>query len=415
MIESPIGVLRRMPGPVRLLVLGTFVNKAGGFIVPYLTLVLSREFHMSGGQAGLLVMAYGIGSLVSIIAGGVLTDALGRRRTLLLSLLGSGTLAVAMSLAPSVRVFVPLLLLFGFLAELYRPASSAIIGDLLPSAERATGFALLRVAVNLGFAFGMGLGGLLVDWSWRALFAADGLTTAAFGLLVLASIAETRPATVAGAASVAAASPWSDRVYLGMLTASLGFSILVFSFFTALPLTVTLSAGYPAWAYGALTGTNGLLIALFEVSAVAALRPFRRLKVASAGMLITGVGFALTGLVMHWAWFLLTVVLWTIGEIMTIPQQMAFIADWAPPEVRGRYLGLYGATWSLGMALNPLIVLPLHARFPEAVFWPLLLLLVAPAAIVLRRLDREADRPERLRGHTDFRPAPVLPALTPEP
>ena len=415
MLENPIGILKRMPGPVRVLVLGSFVNKAGSFILPYLTLVLNREFHMTGGQAGLLVMAYGIGSLVSIITGGFLTDALGRRRTLLLSLLGSGSLAVAMSLVPSVRVFVPLLLLCGFLADLYRPASSAIIGDLLPSAERATGFALLRVAVNLGFAFGMGLGGLLVEWSWRVLFAADGITTALFGLIVFASIAETRPAVLEGALVAAGPSPWTDAVYLRMLVSSLGFSILVFSFFTALPLTVTISAGYPAWAYGVLTGMNGLLIAVFEVSAVVALRPFRRLKVASNGMLITGIGFALTGLVMHWSWFLLTVVLWTIGEIMTIPQQMAFIADWAPPEARGRYLGMYGATWSLGMALNPILVLPLHNRLPEALFWPLLIVLVAPAAIVLRRLDREADRPERLRGHTDLVPAPVLPALTPEP
>jgi MFS family permease len=413
MMESPLAVLKRMPRPVRILVAGTFVNKAGSFILPYLTLVLNREFHMTGGQAGALVTAYGVGSLVSIITGGVLTDALGRRRTLLLSLFGSGTLAVAMAFAPSARVFVPLLLLFGFLADLYRPASSAIIGDLLPSAERAAGFAALRVAVNLGFAMGMSLGGLLVDWSWRFLFAADGLTTAAFGLIVYASIAETRP--VAAQAGVpAASSPWRDWVYLQLVMASLGFSVVVFSFVTVLPLTITLSAGYPAWAYGVLAGANGLIIAAFEVSAVAALSAYRRLKVAALGMLLAGVGFGLTGFVMHWGWFLLTVVLWTAGEILTVPQQMAFIADWAPPEARGRYLGLYGATWSLGMAINPLVLLPLHARLPEPLFWPLLVLLVAPAAVALRRLDREADRPERLRGRVEILER-ALPVLSPDP
>jgi MFS family permease len=415
MLENPLAVMKRMPRPVRILIAGTFINKAGSFILPYLTLVLNREFHMTGGQAGALVMAYGVGSLVSIITGGVLTDALGRRRTLLLSLLGSGALAVAMAFSPSARVFVPLLVLFGFLADLYRPASSAIIGDLLPSEERASGFAALRVAVNLGFAVGMGLGGLLVAWSWRVLFAADGLTTAAFGLIVYASIAETRPALAQDTRVPAASSPWRDAVYLQMVVASLGFSILVFSFVTALPLTITVSAGYPAWAYGALSGANGLLIAAFEVSVVAALQRYRRLKVAAVGMLLAGVGFGLTGFVMHWSWFLFTVVLWTLGEILTVPQQMAFIADWAPAEARGRYLGLYGATWSLGMALNPILILPLHARLPEVVFWPLTILLVAPAALVLRRLDREADRPERLRGRAGGIVSVSFPALSPEP
>ena len=413
MVESPFALLRRLPAPVRLLIAGTFVNKAGSFILPYLTIVLHREFQLSEARTGALVMAYGTGSLVSILVGGMLTDALGRRQTLLLSLFGSGTLAVAMSLAPSMRAFVVILLLFGFLADLYRPASSAIISDLLPSSERAMGFAALRVAVNLGFALGMGLGGLLVDWSWRVLFAADGLTTAAFGVIVFVSIAETRPLVDLSATSTGP-SVWRDRVYAQLALASLGFSVLIFSFVTVLPLTITHAAGYPAWVYGALIAVNGILIAAFEVSAVAALARFRRLKVAATGMLVAGLGFALTGFVPHWAWFLLTVVLWTAGEILTVPQQMAFIADWAPPEARGRYLGLYSATWSLGMALNPLLLLPLHARLPEPLFWPLLLLLVVPSAIVLRRLDATADRPELLRGRGEAVP-PLLATPSTEP
>jgi len=413
-LRSPLHVVRGLPAPVPILIVGTFVNKAGSFILPYLTLVLAREFHLEDGQAAGLVMAYGIGSLVSILAGGYLTDRLGRRATLLLSLFGSGALALAMSAAASVRVFVPLLLLFGFLADLYRPASSAIISDRLASSERASGFAALRVAVNLGFAFGMVLGGLLVDWSWRLLFAADGLTTIAFGAIVLWKVGETRPAR----APVGALAPipvWRDVVYAQMLLASLAFATLVFSFLTVLPLTVTRSAGYPAWVFGVLVASNGVLIALFEVSAVEALRGKRRLKAAALGMLLAGVGFSLMGVVMHWAAFLVCMVLWTIGEILTVPQQMAFVSDWAPPAARGQYLGLYGATWSLGFALNPLLALPLHARLPEALFWPLHLLLVAPGIVLLLRLDRTADRPDRLRGHTTEKAPPLLPVPSSDP
>jgi MFS family permease len=399
-LTNPVRLLASLPRPARLLVIGTFVNKLGTFIMPYLTLVLQRELHLPAGQVGLVLAAQGVGSLASILVGGLLTDRLGRRVTLMLSLFGSGTLAIGMGLATSLSVFVPLLVGFGFLADLYRPAASAIIADVLPSAQRAVGFAGLRAAVNLGFSFGVALGGLIADWNWRVLFHADGLTTVLFGLMVYRLIGETRPPRVAAASqsTPSAETPWRDGVFLQLATTSLTFSMVLFSFFTVLPLTVTASAGYPAAVYGSLLAVNGFLIAAFEMSIVNGLRRFRRLRIAGFGLLITGLGFALTGFVMHWTWFLFTILVWTTGEILTGPQQTAFVADWAPPEARGRYLSVYQATWSLSVIINPLVLLPLHARLPEHVFWPLVSVLTVPSALLLLRLDRRADRPERLRG-----------------
>ena len=107
--------------------------------------------------------------------------------------------------------------------------------------------------------------------------------------------------------------------------------MIFFSDMTVLPLTVTVSAGYPAVVYGLLVGLNGLLIALFEISVVAALQHRRRLRVAALGARLCGIGFGLTGLLLHWSWFLFAILLSTAGEILTSPQQMAFVADWAPP------------------------------------------------------------------------------------
>jgi MFS family permease len=402
MLRNPVALLRGLPPTVRILVAGTFINKLGSFIIPFLTIVLKREFGLSGTEVGALVMAYGAGSLVSILCGGVLTDRLGRRVTLLLSLFGSGTAAVLLGFSPSIKVFATLLILFGFVADLYRPAATAIIADLLPSSQRAVGFAALRMAVNLGFAVGMTLGGLLAEWSWRMLFVGDGLTTTLYGVLVYFFIPATRPSAAAAEGTAPAASfearPWRDAVFLQAMAVSFAFGLVFFCHITALPLTMTVNAGYPAWVFGALVGMNGLLIALFEVSVVHRLRGWRRLRVAALGMALTGLGFGLSGLALHWAWFLFTVVIWTAGEIFSSPFKMAFVTDWAPPAMRGRYLSLYQATWSVAMALNPILFLPLQARLGDRVFWPLMMAIAAPAIVVLLRLDRTADRPERLRG-----------------
>jgi dipeptide/tripeptide permease len=287
-------------------------------------------------------------------------------------------------------------------ADLYRPAASAIIGDLLASSQRATGYAALRLAVNLGFFVGMAVGGILADANWRLLFFGDGLTTLAYGLVVLFLMPETRPPAHAPAGKTttaeAAPSPWRDGVFLAVCFSSVLFSMVFFADLTVLPLTVTVSAGYPATVYGLLVGLNGLLIALFEMSVVAALQGRRRLRVAALGALVCGVGYGLTGLLLHWSWFLVVILLATAGEILTSPQQMAFVADWAPPRARGRYLAVYQATWSVSLALNPIVFLPLHARLGEPLFWGLVGLLAVPQVFVLRHLDRTADRPERLRG-----------------
>ena len=410
MILNPIPILARLPPVVRLLIAGTFVNKCGSFIVPFLTIVLRREFHLAEQEVGWLLAAYGAGSLVSILAGGALTDRLGRRFTLLLSLAGSGLIAVVLGFAESIRTFVPLLVLFGFMADLYRPAASSIIGDVLPSSQRASGFAGLRLAINLGFAFGLSLGGFLADWNWRLLFFGDGVTTLAYAAVVYLFIGETRPAAApAGEAPPASStSLWRDVVFLQMLAVSFAFAMVFFNHISTLPVTITASAGYPARVFGGLVAVNGLVIALFEIGTVDRLKQFRRLRVAALGTLLGGLGFGLTGMVMHWGWFLMTVVLWTVGEILSLPFTMAFLTDWAPPERRGRYLSWYGATWSLAIGLNPLLFLPLHARLGDRAFWPLMFLITLPAAWALLRLDRVADRPERLRG-LSHDPAPVFP------
>ena len=410
MSANPLRIVARFPRPVRLLLAGTLVNKLGTFIVPYLTLVLLRDLHMAEREAGYLIFAYGAGSLVSILTGGVLTDRLGRRRTLLLSLIGSGLLALVMGLLPSPRLFVPLLVAFGFIADLYRPAASAMIGDLLPSSQRASGFAGLRMVVNLGWAAGTAVGGVLADRDWRLLFLGDGATTLAYGVLVYFTIPETRPAPALPVAAVAAApaaarghgrrgsSPFGDLVFLESVSITFLFTLIFCSNLVVLPLTVTQSAGYPAVVFGALAAVNGGMITLFELSLVERLKRFRRLRLAALGYALVGLGFGMIGLVMHWGFFLLAVVIFTLGEILSAPQQMAFIADWAPPESRGRYLSLYQATWSIAFAVNPMLTLPLHAALGDRAFWGLAPLVALPGVVALLRLDRTADRPERLRG-----------------
>ena len=384
-------LLRALPRPVQILIAGTFVNKAGTYIVPYLTIVLMRDFRLSPVEAGLAVAAYGLGSLVSIFVGGQTADRLGRRSTMLLSLFGSGLLAMCLGFAPNLRAFVLLLLGFGFLADLFQPAASAIVTDLVPPEQRKVGFAGLRLAINLGFAAGVVVGGFLVDWDWRFLFWGDGLSTLTYGLVILFFIAETRPARRAGEV---AESPFHDRPFLRLVAASSAFPFLMFAVMTVLPITLTEAASYPSRTYGYIVGLNGLLVAMLELPVAARLPTESRLALAAGGLAVAAFGIALNGSPPSLPIYVVAILLVTAGEIVMMPQLSATVADWAPRLSRGRYISLFQSSWTFAKATSPLLFLPLRARLGDLLFWPLLGVSAFPAFLLLLTLGRE-DRKRR--------------------
>lgn len=385
-------LLRGLPRPVQILIAGTFVNKAGTYIIPYLTIVLMRDFGLGPLQAGMAVAAYGAGSLVSILVGGQTTDRLGRRTTMLLSLFGSGVLAVLLGFAPDLKTFVVLLLGFGFLADLFQPAASAIVTDLVPPEERKIGFAALRVAINLGFAAGVVVGGFLVDWDWRFLFWGDGLTTLAYGLVILFFISETRPVRRDGEADI---SPFRDPPFLRLVAASGTFPMLMFAVMTVLPITLTEGAGYPSRFYGYLIGLNGLFVAIFELPLAARLPTSSRLHLAAGGLVVAATGVAMNGLAPDLWIYVAGILLVTVGEVVMMPQLSAAVADWAPRLSRGRYIGLFQSSWTFAKASAPVLFLPLRAEIGDALFWPLLAIAVFPAGALLLSLAAE----DRVRRH----------------
>ncbi|MHC4924231.1 MAG: MFS transporter, partial [Planctomycetota bacterium] len=390
-MRSAIATVRAMPRTFQVVLVGILINRVGTFIGPFLTLMAREHYGFTPTEAGALFFAFGTGSVVSLTVGGYLTDRLGRRATLILGLIGGGLSAMALALAETRTEFALLLVLLGFLGDLPRPAAQAMIGDLLSPAMRATGFACLRTAVNVGWAIALALGGLLADrFSPAVLFVGDGMTTLLYGLIVLAAVPETRPKDRPSSEQDAAdgVSWWTDTVLFRVLVANVLSATVMTTLMTVFPLTVTEGAGYPKRVYGFVMATNGAMVALLEISLVRRLAPFRRLRVAAVGMALSGLAVGSVGLVFHWAWWVLVMLVFTLAEIMLVPQVMSFITDWAPVRWRGRYMGIQSAGWSIAFAVGPLVLIPLRQRLGDARFWPLLLLPLAAAAWMLHRLDR---------------------------
>src|SRR5438874_801036 len=142
-----LATLRTFPRPVWILCGGCFLNKFGTFVIPFLALYMTRQ-GFSVTQAGLAISAYGLGHFVASILGGQLADTIGRRKTIVLSM---ATVAVSMLLLSQARSFGAIIVLTaitGLTGELYRPASSALLADLIPPSQRVTVYAIYRLAFN---------------------------------------------------------------------------------------------------------------------------------------------------------------------------------------------------------------------------------------------------------------------------
>ena len=373
-----------------MLYLGTFVNRFGSFVLPFLVLYLIRRGYTVV-QAGAVVGLYGVGSLLASVVGGYLADRVGRRTAIAVSMFTSAAILVALSQAQQLAAIAVLTALAGLTAELYRPASSALLADLVPVGRRVTAFALYRLAINAGFAMGPAAAGFLADRSFLWLFWGDALTSAVFGVLAVAALPE-RPhgkPVQEGRGEVVRAI-LQDRIFVRFLVASIVVGFVYVQSTSTFALHVR-DSGLSNAIYGSLISVNGLMVIVLELGVTSVTQRLRPRRVIASGMLLVGVGFGLTALAHTVPALALTVVVWTLGEILNAPVASAYVADIAPPHMRARYQGAWGLTWGLAAILAPLVGTRVYA-WNASGFWLLCASLgVLAAGLVL--IGREPVRP----------------------
>src|SRR2546427_3590417 len=196
--------LRALPRAAWILFLGTFLNKFGAFVIPFLALYMTRQ-GFSTGQAALAIGAYGVGNFVASGLGGYLADRIGRRKTIALSMFSGAVAMVLLSQARTLWSIVSLTALTGLTGEFYRPASSALLADLVPAGQRVTAYAAYRMAFNAGWAFGPATAGFFAEHFFFWLFIWDSLTSVLFGIVAWFALPH-------GVRSHQHESAWSDAI-----------------------------------------------------------------------------------------------------------------------------------------------------------------------------------------------------------
>jgi MFS family permease len=380
-----------MPRTAWILFAGTFVHRLASFVFPFLALYLTRR-GLSLTEAGLAITGYGIGGVLAQISGGLLTDRIGRRNAIAVSMITSAALVLLLLQARSLPAVMAIVIVYSFFAELHRPASGALIADLVPSHHRVAAYAFNRLLFNIAFAVGLALGGFLAEESFTLLFIADAATSAAFGLISLLALphgSRTGKEEERAIGGGALAAILADTGFLLVLGAIFAGALVYAQAYSTFPLWVR-DLGFEEKVYGFLQGMNGLLVALFELGVTAIAMRHPRTRMIALGVLLTGLGFGGFGLLRSGVGMAVAVAVWSFGEMFGSPSAAAFVADRAPAHLRGRYQSSLGITYGLAFTVGPVAGTALYRGAPEGVWIACLALGVIGAALSLAAQRRPA-------------------------
>ena len=410
--------VRELPAAAWWLVGGMFVNYFGAFVPMYLILFLPRDRGFTTAGASLAVGAYGLGELAAGPVGGSLADRLGRRTTIVLTTLAAAACTMGLYAVHSRSAIIVAAFLTGFATEAFRPAASALMTDLVPERQRVTAFALMRFAGNLAFGIGGAVAGVLADRSYLWVFVMNATSLLAFALLAAVALPRVPPpGAIADGGGSRDGDGYGhalrDRVLVVFLVAWALTAFVYAQQQAALPLQVV-ARGLPKRDFGLLLLANGLLVAVLElpISSWTMRRPARTMN--ALAFLLVGVGFALTGLAARTPAFLLTVVVWTAGEMVGAPVGSAFVAGLAPDRLRGRYLGLYQLAGGIGMVAGPTLGVLLWSH-GHALLWEVSGAVGVVAALLALAARGPRDAREQQAAGAKERVRSATPAVEPVP
>jgi MFS family permease len=352
----------QLPLQVRILCLGSLINRAGSFVLIFLSIYASEQLGLGVPFATACIGVLGLGSMAGSVIGGHLADTFGRRGVMLFALFGGAAMLLLLGTVTNRWLFMLSVGVFAMIADLYRPAASAMIADLVPIDRRPHAFALMYISINLGFAIAPPIGGMLAAYSFQWLFWLDAMSMLVYGVIILFAVKETRRRDARGIESSLASAPsqpWLlaiqrmmlDVPFLLFCLSTLLIALVFVQGLATLPIYIR-QMGYSNLQFGLLMSVNGVLIFVLQLPLTHWLSRYNAMNIVVVGGVLISIGFGLTAF--HGGAFFVAacIAIWTFGEILQAPFKQSIVTDMAPEDLRGSYLGLFSMCYSSALMIG---------------------------------------------------------------
>lgn len=349
---------------------GWLINSLGfGAVVPFMTVYFHSERGLAMRYIALFFLAAAICRTVAQSVGGTLSDYIGRRGLMIWSQFSRSLIFLLAGIAirqdMSIWVIAGILLSQYLLSSFFQPVASAMIADIMPPQERPKGYALLRMAGNVGWGAGPAIGGFLFDVSYDSLFYFTALMFFISGIVVIFTVKETA-ATLRqrapkntgrerqGFAAMAAAFR-QDRQFLFFCTASLLLFLTWGQFVSTLSVFMKDHVGLSSTQIGWLYAFNASLVIVFQYLVTSRTRKRDHYVMLMIGTLLFTLSYSVMGWMSSFGMMMIIMIFITFGEMFAGPSGNTLAANMARNNQYGRYQGAYSAVSTLGWSLGPSI------------------------------------------------------------
>ncbi|MHB8192907.1 MAG: MDR family MFS transporter [Bellilinea sp.] len=387
----------------------SFIDGVGGTLLfPFFALYITGRFNVGMTEAGLILGIFSIFGLFGGMIGGGLADRYGRRSIIIIGLVFSALSTLTLGLVDKFTMLIPLAVVIGLLFNFAGPAHSAMVADLLPEKQRQEGFGILRVVGNMAWIVGPSIGGFVAKKSFFALFIMDAIVSCVVALLFFLFIPETKPVrddiahkaeslleTFRGYGQV-----MRDSAYVWFLLAGILMGLVYQQMYHSLSVFLRDSHGIEPQGYGFLLTTSAITVILFQFTVTRLIKRRPPFLMMGFGTLFYVVGFSMFGWAATYWLFMLAIVIITVGEMIVIPTSQALAANFAPEEMRGRYMAAFSLLWMIPSTLGPGAAGYILDNYNPNWLWYIGGVVCAVAALLYVIMHN------RLGGQQQFAPAP---------
>ena len=342
------------------MLLGLIISTTGTTMVwPFLTVFASERLSLPMAAVTSLMSINSLSGLTASILAGSLVDRFGRKSVMAVGLFGTALAYFGYIYAGTYWHFALLMIASGLFNPLYRLGSDAILADMLDPADRVQGYSIFRMARNIGVALGPILGGIALSSNYNIGFIAAAATLSFYGLITLFFLRETlvrdanaEPETLKQQIRVYRQA-LRNKPFAHMVGAFTLMEICAALMWVLLAVYLKENFKITESTYSWIPTTNALMVVFLQVFITRAMRPHRDTQVMPIGAFFYLVAMLIVGLSSQFRGFWLAMVVMTVGELITAPTATTFVANLAPMDQRGRYLGVFGLTWHVAMAIGP--------------------------------------------------------------
>lgn len=328
-------------------------------VIPFMTMYLTQHYGVSIAKAGFVMSLFGLGAIVGSLAGGRLVDSVGYYYVQLFALIFGGAMFIILGQVHSYTGICICTFILAILNESFRPANTVAIAHYSKEQNRTRSYSLNRLAINLGWAIGGGMGGVIASFNYGLLFWVDGITNLLGAALLYITLSPKRNKATevkTKEKGVVKNSVYNDKVYLSFIVLVFLFALCFFQLFTTIPVFFKEKFHLSVLFIGMVMALNGLIIAVFEMVTIFTLEGKRpSLHFISGGVLLVSAAFLMLNVprANYEMLAIVAMIILTFGEILAMPFMNAYWIERTMPNNRGQYAALYSVAWASAQTVGP--------------------------------------------------------------